>query len=309
MKQQLENLRTTQLAVVAVLALCFSFGMAQETNEGDLPSVKEMTIEVVKLKYVDEGQGEPVVFVHGNIQDHRVWEEQREEIVAQGYRFIAPDLRYHGDTPWTDDGEKYSMATHVSDLAAFIEQLDVGPVHVVGWSDGSSYALGLGVLHSELVRSLFIYEPALGSMITDQKDLEALGKEFESFGPTFAAVQEGNMQRAARLLINWVNDQPGTFAALPEWRRNVILDNSQVMGPALAGPEHTLTCDQLEQIDMPVTVARGELTRPFWVISTDTAHSCIPGSQLVTIPGTRHLAPGENPSAFNEAVLSHLTGN
>jgi pimeloyl-ACP methyl ester carboxylesterase len=278
--------------LVTALTLLLGFGLAQQTSEGNEPSTKEMTIEVVKLKYVDEGQGEPVVFVHGAVSDHRVWEEQREEIVAQGYRFIAPDSRYHGDTPWTDDGAKYSMATHVSDLTTFIKQLDVGPVHVVGWSSGSNIALGLGVLHPELVRSLFLYEPGLGSVISDQKDLEALGKDWESFGPGFAAVQAGDLPKATRMLINWVNDQPGTFASLPAWRRNVILENSRSLGPQFTGAgDIPLTCEQLGQIDMPVTVAKGEQARPAFTIPSDAIHGCVPGSQVVTIPAHGTLRP------------------
>jgi pimeloyl-ACP methyl ester carboxylesterase len=180
----------------------------------------------------------------------------------------------------------------------------------VGWSSGSNFALGLGVLHPELVRSLFLYEPALGSIITDPKDLEVFNKEGESFGPVFTAAQEGDLQKSTRLLIDWVNDQPGTFAALPAWRRNVILDNSRSWGPNLmGGPDIPITCDQLGQIKAPVTVAKGQQTRPNFAIVSDATHECIPGSQLVAIPNTRHLAPGENPSAFNEAVLNHLKGN
>src|SRR5436853_4520607 len=47
------------------------------------------------IKYVEEGQGAPIVFVHGGVSDHRAWEAQRE-IVARHYRFIAIDQRYFG---------------------------------------------------------------------------------------------------------------------------------------------------------------------------------------------------------------------
>ncbi len=302
--------RAALSVLVTTLTLLLSFGLAQQTSESVQPSVKEMTIEVVKLKYVDQGKGEPVVFVHGSVSDHRVWEDQREAVVAAGYRYIALDLRYHGDTPWTDDGAKYSMATQVSDLTAFIKQLDVGPVHVVGWSSGSNFAIGLGVLHPELVRSLFLYEPALSSVVSDPEDLETFNKDGENFGPVFAAAQEGDLQKSARLLIDWVNDQPGTFDALPAWRRDVILDNSRSWGPNLMGAaDLPITCDQLGQIKVPVTVAKGEQSRPNFAILAKTTNKCISGSQLVTIPKARHLAPGENPSAFNKAVLSHLKSN
>jgi pimeloyl-ACP methyl ester carboxylesterase len=294
--------------LVIALTLFFGFGLAQQVSEGDQPNVKEMTIEVIKLKYVDEGQGEPVLFVHGAVSDHRVWEEQRKAIVEQGYRFIALDRRYHGDTPWTDDGAKYSMATHVSDLAAFIEQLDVGPVHLVGWSSGSNIALVLGVLHPELVHSLFLYEPGLESVVSDPSDLETLSKENESFGPVFAAAQAGDLRKSTRLLIDWVNAQAGTFDSLPAWRREVILSNSRSWRPNLMSSNLSLTCDQLGQLDLPVTIAMGQQSRPAFSIPSNAIHECIPDSRLVTIPQTRHLAPGENPTAFNQAVLTHLEG-
>lgn len=281
-----------------------------QTSEADQPTVKQMTVEVVKLKYVDQGQGEPVLFVHGAVSDHRSWEAQREAVVAQGYRYIAVDLRYHGDTHWTDDGAKYSMATHVSDLAAFIRQLDVGPVNIVGWSYGSNVAIGLGVLHPDLIRSLFLYEHPLSSMVSNPADLEALNKEGESFGPVFAAAQAGDLQESTRLLIDWVNAKPGTFNALPARTRNIILDNSRSLGAYLmGGADLPITCDQLGQIEAPVTIAKGQQVRPNFAIPADTTHGCIPGSQLVTIPKARHLAPIENTPAFNKALLSHLKGS
>src|SRR5438552_17494581 len=50
------------------------------------------------IQYIEQGQGAPVVFVHGGVSDHRAWEAQRE-IVARRYRFIAIDQRYFGAAP------------------------------------------------------------------------------------------------------------------------------------------------------------------------------------------------------------------
>ncbi len=277
-----------------------------QTSETNQPTIKQMTVNDLTLKYLEQGQGETVVFVHGSVSDHRVWEEQREGVVAQGYRYVALDLRYHGSSPWTDDGSKWSMATHASDLAAFIQQLDAGPVHVVGWSSGCNFTIALAVQHPKLVRSVFAYEPVLESLVSDPEDLDMLGKEREGFGPIVTASQAGDQPKAAQLLIDWVNAQSGTFDTLPAWRRNVVLENSRTMPPDLASLDLPITCDQLGQITMPVTVVKGQQSRPYFVILADTTHECIPGSQLATVPNARHLAPGENPTSFNEALLSHL---
>src|SRR5439155_5441330 len=71
------------------------------------PVVKHMNVNGVSLTYLEQGQGVPVVFVHGAISDHRAWIYQ-QEAVAREYRFIALDQRYFGIGPWPDGGSKFS---------------------------------------------------------------------------------------------------------------------------------------------------------------------------------------------------------
>jgi pimeloyl-ACP methyl ester carboxylesterase len=107
----------------------------------------------VDLSYIDDGVGTPVVFVHGAWMDLRYWEPQREGVAAH-HRFVAYTLRYHGTAPWPDDGKNYSAATHAADLAAFIHQLNAGPVHLVGLSMGGRLATMVALEHPDLLRSL-----------------------------------------------------------------------------------------------------------------------------------------------------------
>jgi len=109
----------------------------------------------VDLSYIDDGVGTPVVFVHGAWMDLRYWEPQREGVAAH-HRFAAYTLRYHGTAPWPDDGKNYSAATHAADLAAFIHQLNAGPVHLVGLSMGGRLATMVALEHSDLLRSLTV---------------------------------------------------------------------------------------------------------------------------------------------------------
>src|SRR4051794_33551574 len=130
----------------------------------------------IALKYVEHGCGPFVVFVHGIPADHRIWDGQRE-VVSEHYRYLAIDQRYFGAAPWPDDGRNYSLATHVNDLAAFIEQLGSPRVHVVGASYGGAVALVLAAKRPELVRSLFLYEPALVSVVSDPAAKLVLAEE------------------------------------------------------------------------------------------------------------------------------------
>lgn len=274
------------------------------------PTVKQASVNGVSLTYLEQGQGAPVVFVHGVLSDYRVWEGQREP-VAQRYRYIVLTQRYYGVSPWPDRGEKFSLATHVDDLAAFIRGLKAGPVHVVGWSYGGAIALTLAVQHPELGKSLFVYEHALMTIVTDPADAKVLGedrKDMLAAGDT--AFKAGEIARAARLLVDGINGQPGMFDTLPATTRSATLDNARTLPLQFgAPPPPPISCAQLSHITVPVAIAVGELTRPFYRILADTASRCIPGSRLIVIPKGRHSAPPEAPSAFNEALLGFLKDN
>jgi pimeloyl-ACP methyl ester carboxylesterase len=297
-------------ATVGLLALSWGSTAAQ-TLSAAAPAVKQASVNGVDLVYLEQGQGAPVVFVHGAFADHRAWEGQREA-VAKHYRYIALTQRYFGTAPWPDSGEKFSLATHADDLAVFIRELKAGPVHVVGWSYGGSIALALAVQHPELLKSLFLYEQgAIASFVTDPADAKAVGEDRrEIVGPVSGASKAGDTAGAVRLFFDGVTGQPGLLETLPPAARSLFLDNARTIPLQLgAPPPPALSCAQLAQIKVPVAIAKGELTRPSFRILADTASRCIPGSRLAVVPQGRHAAPAVSPAAFNEVLLGFLKNN
>jgi pimeloyl-ACP methyl ester carboxylesterase len=83
------------------------------------------------------------------------------------------------------------------------------------------------------------------------------------------------------------------------------LDNARTLTLS-EQPPPGLTCDQLGKIVVPVTVARGELTRVFYKLIAETAARCIPGSKLVVLANDRHLAPLQDTAGFTWALLGFL---
>ena len=96
---------------------------------------KAIAINGINIRYVEQGQGEPVVFVHGGTADLRAWKMQRDAIAAR-YRFISYSRRYHGSEPFADAGEQFSASVDADDLVGFVREIGYGPVHVVTWSNG-----------------------------------------------------------------------------------------------------------------------------------------------------------------------------
>ena len=124
-----------RFAALASLLLCLLVPSSAMCG----PSAKEVEVNGVRLSYVEQGSGEPIVFVHGAFSDLRVWEPIREEI-AKRYRFIAYTQQYFGTGPWPDAGKNFSIATHADDLVKFITALNAGPVHLVTRSWGGTVA-------------------------------------------------------------------------------------------------------------------------------------------------------------------------
>ena len=152
--------RTTPLIAIAAFAATAALLAACQTSPGSAPSsVKYMAANGARLPYVEQGQGTPVVFVHGAVSDHRTWERQRD-VVSANYRAISYTQRYFGTEPWDKSGPKFGEQTHADDLAAFIRGLNVGPVHLVSWSYGGHITLLVALNSPELVKSVFAFEPS-----------------------------------------------------------------------------------------------------------------------------------------------------
>ena len=290
------------VALVLAMPLCHAQQAASPA-----PAPKTVSVNGTTLTYLQQGSGTPVVFIHGSFSDHRIWETQRQAISAH-HQFIALTMRYFGTAPWSDDGQNYTQATQVADVAAFVRSLGAGAVHVVGRSHGASIALGLTIEHPALVRALFLNEPTARMAVTDPADQKVLAEESKGLAVVAAAVREGNNNEATKQFYEWVHAQPGGFDdALSAEIRAVNLDNARTV-PLQLNPRSAIptTCEQLGKIKVPVTIVKGELTRPFFRIIAEAVTRCIPGAQLITISGARHGAPSQNPVAFNEALLTFL---
>ena len=177
-----------------------------------------------------------MVFVHGAVTDYRAWDAQRRAI-APHYRFIGLNLRYHGTGLWPDDGSRYSIATHVDDVAAFIRGLNAGPVDLVGWSYSGPIVLLVALQHPELVHSLIIHEPASVSFVADAASLKIAGEDRKAmFGPPVAAAKTGDLAAVARLVPGGANNQPDVFDTAASDLRSMFLDNARTFALLVAAP-------------------------------------------------------------------------
>jgi pimeloyl-ACP methyl ester carboxylesterase len=291
-----------------VLVLVISGGFTMQAPAAESLKTRQVLVNAVDLTYLDQGTGAPVVFVHGSFSDLRFWEPQRQAI-AQQYRFIALTQRYFGTTPWPDDGKHYADTTHAADLAAFLRQINAGPVHLVGISYGGVVATLVALEHSDLLRSLTVLEPGLVSLLADVPEAKPeIEERRKAFQPIATAAKTGETVQATKLLFEYVNNEgAGAFDKQPETVRQMFLDNARTVPLALSAPRApAVTCATLGGVKTPTLVAGGERTRRYYSLINAALVRCIPGSRLVTIPKATHPMSIQNPAAFNEVLLQFL---
>lgn len=264
---------------------------------------RHIEVNGTSLAYYESGSGEPVVFVHGGVTDHRFWAPQIEAL-SEHYRCIALDQRYFGQS-WPDGGHKFELSTHADDLCHFVRAIASKPVHVVATSYGAGVVLASAVTHPERFKSMFLNEPSLASLVTEPEDIAVLSQARRDLAPAAAALAEKNLRRAVELFCDWTAF-PGAFSSLPEEFKTIFHDNARAVALQLSAPPPSVTAAQIGALRMPLTFTTGDETTPFFAVQVRAAHRAVPHSGLTRIAGAHHGAPFENPAAFNAALLEHL---
>ncbi|HLM45993.1 MAG TPA: alpha/beta hydrolase [Myxococcaceae bacterium] len=111
----------------------------------------------LEVSYRERGQGEPVVFIHGNWTTS-LWWQPVMELLPAGLRAIAYDLRGRGNTQGPNQPQ--AMPTLAEDLRGLLDALGLLRAHVVGHSLGSAVAMQLALEHPERVHTLTLMAPA-----------------------------------------------------------------------------------------------------------------------------------------------------
>lgn len=254
---------------------------------------KVASVNDTSLHYVECGEGETVLFVHGSTGSlHSL--KPYLQLLDDQYRTIAYSRRYHHPNDPPKEGDTYALWQHVDDLVAFIVELELDKVHLVGHSYGGYVSLALAVKHPELVHSLVLGEPPVKPLLALTSVGRAVNNSFEDnvLQPAREAYKtEGNAQGIERFLDGVF--YTGWFNELPEQTQDYIILN--------AGPEHRLelltppskympsiSCSRLQQFDHPVLLLSGEESPAMFLLILMELEKCLPSESHRMVPGVGH---------------------
>jgi len=176
------------------------------------PTSNSFISQRLKLHYADWGNADapPLLLIHGGRDHCRSWDWVAEKL-RDRYHIIAPDLRGHGDSAWSPDGN-YEMGAFVYDLAQLVHQLDLAPVTIVSHSMGGNISTRFAGLYPDKVKKLV---------------------SIEGLGPSPAVQEERNKISFDQRMRQWIDDkrqaagrQPKRYATLDDALARMAAENA-----------------------------------------------------------------------------------
>src|SRR5437016_7939835 len=132
----------------------------QTAISADFPfAVRHVQVHGARMAYVDEGSGDPIVFLHGNPTSSYLWRNVIPHVRSVG-RCIAPDLIGMGRSDKPDIG--YRFVDHARYIDGFLEALGLDRITFVVHDWGSALGFDWAMRHESRVRGLAFMEAILG---------------------------------------------------------------------------------------------------------------------------------------------------
>jgi pimeloyl-ACP methyl ester carboxylesterase len=238
----------------------------------------------VEIAYLDEGEGDPILLVHGFASSKNVnwvYPAWVSELKKNGRRVVAIDLRGHGDSSKLYDPAEYSIEIMADDVIALMDHLKFDRADMMGYSMGGRITAWLGRVQPARLRSAIL--GGIGIRL------------IEGGGPG-----ENVAEALEAPSLDDVTDPVGrTFRAFADQTRS----DRRALAACLRGSRRLMTEAEATAIAVPVLIAVG--TSDEIAGSADALGKIIPGSQVLNIPNRDHMrAVGDR--VYKAGVLEFL---
>jgi pimeloyl-ACP methyl ester carboxylesterase len=238
----------------------------------------------VEIAYLDEGQGDPIILIHGFASSKDVnWVQTGwfTALKGAGRRVIALDNRGHGQSAKLYNPDDYHTTRMASDAKALMAHLGITRADVMGYSMGARITAFLALQSPELTRSIVL--GGLGIHLVEGVGLpESIADAMEA--PSLAGVTD---------------PQGYTFRAFADKTKS----DRRALAACIRGSRQELSREQVGSIRTPTLVAIG--TRDLVAGSPDRLVALMPNARALPIPDRDHMiAVGDK--VYKTGVLQFL---
>lgn len=266
------------------LVLLLSLLPLAEASAQEPPESRYFDSEGVRLHYIDEGSGEPVLLIHGlavNVELNWIQPGVASALREGGYRVIAYDSRGHGRSDKPYDPPAYGTA-EVDDVVRLLDHLGISRAHVVGYSRGGRVAHRVRARHPERVRTV---------------TLGGYGETPDREGPPFPAGELADSLEAGRFAFLVRNIDPEAPAEEVEAIAGKLSEMNDGRAVAAAFRADTafsrVTQDALSQNEVPTLALIGE--HDGFGDQVRRMSEVMTNLEVLVIPGADHVSAFQRP--------------
>lgn len=274
---------------------------------------KSMSLRAGRMHYVDEGTGDPILFVHGT----PTWSFEWRHLIrglSTTHRCIAPDHLGFGLSE-RPRGAPYTPEWHAENLAEFVERLDPAPLTLVVHDFGGPIALPLALRRPGLVRRLVVINSWMWSFVGD-RDMESKGRIAGS--------------ALGRFLYRWANlslrvIMPSAYGdprkltpaihrqyldRFPDhWSRGAVLWPLARALLASSAFYESLWRERASPAALPALIVWGTQDSAFRPNQLARWKTVLPNATVVELPGAGHWPHEEEPDRVVDALTRFLAGD
>ena len=252
------------------------------------------------LYYETKGDGPTIVFLHGAFVGLRYFEPQLVGL-SEDFHTVALDFRGHGRSEKTEGG--HTLAQHARDLQAFLEQLDLTDVTIVGWSMGAlvswEYVHQFG---TEKVRTLVDVDMEPSPL--QREDYEFGTYTVEGMRETLRRMQSNPLELTEESIEALLKEPPSREL------RNMMFDEGTRTPPSVQGAMLLDLMrdyrDVLPEIDVPTLVCAGADEKWRGVANVKYVTELIQDAQFELFEQSGHCLTVEEPERFNRVLREFL---
>lgn len=251
-------------------------------------------ISDIDLYYEIHGEGEPLLFLHGLGSSTRDWELQIPYFVDR-FKVIVCDMRGHGRT--SKPHGPYSIAQFAGDVAGFLSELELSPVHLVGISMGGMVAFDFAIRFPDSLKSLTIVNSYPETRIETIKELFLAWRRF-------LLLDVLGVKRMGAILASHLfpEQEDLRMKFVKRWAENDKRAYRESLRAVIGWDMEK----HINEIKCPTLVVASD--EDYFPLEEKQAYvSLMPNAKLVVIENARHAVTAQKPEQFNNFLDEFLS--
>jgi pimeloyl-ACP methyl ester carboxylesterase len=286
-------------------------------------------LDECRIHYVSRGQGKPIVFLHGFPQFWFLWRCQLADL-GDDHAVYAPDMRGYNLSCRPEEVEAYRMRHLLADVRGLIDQLDLGPLTLVGHDWGGIVSWAFALKYPELLERLVVIDsPPPFTWIRDlrespkQRDAVNYMLEFSKPSPEPEEMLAANgfslmdslmasmggrgaqLSEDERAVYHEAWAQPGALRGGLSYYRAARMGEQVTSGGVPAGYSDKLLT---QTVSVPTLVIWGENDPALLPSLTRGLGEWVPDLRVEIVSGAGHWVPYERPDEVNSLIREFLDG-